>query len=200
MPKITEKFNSNNMRKLMEQETEYISNLFAIFDVPDSVQDDNIDEQFLLNNIKSLKKSRLLQKPNPAQSSKDIQEKLEIMKNKWKSKKSKPSERTIQKREQKKLKKSKEFKKKLVSIAKSVKNEKIKEEKSNEDESKDDVKTTKIFNEEGKMGFPKFEFAAQKSKAKRSKKDKVQKNPKLILQTIKKTKQGNTRTEGKGRG
>jgi len=187
MPQLTEKFNSSNMRKLMEQETEYISNLFAIFDVPDSVEDDKIDEQFLLNNIKSLKKSKLLQKPNPAQNSKDVLQQLEIMKNKWKSKKSKPSDRTLQKRQAKKLKKSKEFKKKLVSIAKSVKNEKIKEEKSNED-SKDDVKTTLIYNEEGKMGFPKFEFAAQKSKAKKSKKDKVQTNPRIILQTIKKQK------------
>lgn len=32
------KFNANKMRKLLEQETEYISNLFAIFDVPDSVE------------------------------------------------------------------------------------------------------------------------------------------------------------------
>lgn len=142
----------------------------------------------MLNNIKSLKKSKLplaAPKSNPAQSSKDIEEKLEIMRNKWKSKKSKPTERTIQKRQQKKLKKSKEFKKKMVSIAKSTKNEKIKEEKQNED-SKDDVKTTLVYNEEGKMVFPKFEFAAQKSKAKKSKKDKVVKNPKLILKTIKK--------------
>lgn len=123
-------------------------------------------------------------KANPAQSPKDIEEKLEIMRNKWKSKKSKPSERTIQKRQQKKLKNSKEFKKKIVSIAKSTKNEKIKEEKSNED-NKDDVKTALVYNEEGKMVFPKFEFAAQKSKAKKSKKDKVVKNPKLILKTIK---------------
>lgn len=124
-------------------------------------------------------------KANAKQSSTDIEEKLETMRNKWKSKKSKPSERTIKKREQKKLKKSKEFKKKIVSIAKSTKNEKVKEEKSNED-SKEDVKAAVVYNEEGKMVFPKFEFAAQKSKAKKSKKDKVVKNPKLILKTIKK--------------
>lgn len=38
MPQATHKFDSNKMRKLLEQETEYISNLFAIFDVPDSVE------------------------------------------------------------------------------------------------------------------------------------------------------------------
>lgn len=38
MPQVMHKFDSNKMRKLMEQETEYISNLFAIFDVPDSVE------------------------------------------------------------------------------------------------------------------------------------------------------------------
>ncbi|XP_037050395.1 surfeit locus protein 6 homolog [Bradysia coprophila] len=188
MPQATHKFDANKMRKLMEQETEYISNLFTIFDVPDSVEDDTIDEQFLLNNIKSLKKSKTPTAPakaNAKQNSTDIEEKLEIMRNKWKSKKSKPSERTIKKREQKKLKKTKEFKKKIVSIAKSAKNEKIKEEKSNED-NKEDVKAAVVYNEEGKMVFPKFEFAAQKSKAKKSKKDKVVKNPKLLLKTIKK--------------
>lgn len=154
------------------------------------IVDDSIDEQYLLNNIKSLKKSKLplvAKKVNQAKSSKDRQQKLEIMKNKHTSKKSKPSERTIQKRQQKQLKKNKVFKKKLVSIAKSAKNEKIKEEKSNED-NKEDVKAAVVYNEEGKMGFPKFEFAAQKSKAKKSKKDKVQTNPKIILQTIKKQK------------
>ncbi|KAJ6636188.1 Surfeit locus protein 6 like [Pseudolycoriella hygida] len=190
MPQATQKFDANKLRKLLEQETEYISNLFAIFDVPDSVEDDTIDEQFLLNNIKSSKQSKLPQvtkKSVSAQESKNIEEKLEIMKNKWKSKKSKPTERTIKKRELKKLKKSKEFKKKMVSIAKSTKNEKIKEEKLSQD-NKDDVKSTLVYNEEGKMLFPKFEFAAQKSKAKKSKKDKVEKNPKLILKTIKKQK------------
>lgn len=38
MPQATHKFDSIKMRKLLEQETEYISNLFAIFDVPDSVE------------------------------------------------------------------------------------------------------------------------------------------------------------------
>lgn len=122
--------------------------------------------------------------PKENQTPNDIQEKLEIMKNKWKSKKSKPSERTIQKRQQKKLKKGKEFKKKMVSIAKSYKNEKIKEE--NGEDNKEDVKTAVVYNEEGKTLFPKFEFAAQKSKAKKSKKDKVEKNPKLILKSLKK--------------
>lgn len=38
MPQATHKFDANKMRKLMEQETEYISNLFTIFDVPDSIE------------------------------------------------------------------------------------------------------------------------------------------------------------------
>lgn len=38
MPQTTYKFDSTKMRKLLEQETEYISNLFAIYDVPDSVE------------------------------------------------------------------------------------------------------------------------------------------------------------------
>lgn len=94
------------------------------------------------------------------------------------SKKSKPSQRTLKKREQKKLKKTKQLKKKLVSVAKSIKNEKIKEERSvngtNEDvkpDVKPDIKPEKVFNEEGKIVFSKFEFAARPTQAKKSKKD-----------------------------
>lgn len=97
------------------------------------------------------------------------------MKNKIGSKKSKPSERTIKKRQLKKLKKDKEFKKKIVSVAKSLKNEKSKEDKfavkEEDDDSKADIKPKPVFNEEGKMVFSKFQFAAQASKAKKNKHD-----------------------------
>lgn len=101
-----------------------------------------------------------------------------IMENKLRNKKAKPSKRTLKKREMKKLKKSNGFKKQVVSAAKSIKNEKIKEEKgvngSTEDvkpDIKPDVKPEKVFNEEGKIVFSKFEFAARPSQAKKSKKD-----------------------------
>lgn len=101
-----------------------------------------------------------------------------------KSKKTKPSARAIEKKKQKKLKKSKELKKKLISVAKSIKNEKVKEEKqaavangsasANNVDVKPDVKADikpKVFNEDSKMVFSKFEFAAHPSQAKKSKKD-----------------------------
>lgn len=89
------------------------------------------------------------------------------MKNKMQSKKSKPSERTIKKRQLKKLKKDKEFKKRVISVAKSTKNEQIKEEKFLAD-NKDLVKPV-VFNENKKLVFSKFEFSAQPSKAKKPK-------------------------------
>lgn len=103
------------------------------------------------------------------------------MKNKMQSKKSKPSERTIKKKQEKK--KSKELKKRMVSVAKSLKNEKVKggkavpeeEEEEEKPDIKEDVKAAlkpeKIFNEGGKIVFSKFEFAARPSQAKKSKKD-----------------------------
>lgn len=118
------------------------------------------------------------------QSSVDLQQRLEIIRNKMQSKKTKPSARAIEKKKQKKLKKSKELKKKLISVAKSIKNEKVKEGKSAntfaetdsngvdvKPDIKPDVKPVKLFNEEGKMVFSKFEFAAQASRAKKTKKD-----------------------------
>ena len=101
------------------------------------------------------------------------------MKNKMQSKKSKTSERTIKKKQEKK--KSKELKKRMVSVAKSLKNEKVKggkavpEEEEEKPDIKEDVKAAlkpeKIFNEGGKIVFSKFEFAARPSQAKKSKKD-----------------------------
>lgn len=128
-----------------------------------------------------------IKKTTSSTSAEDLQQRLDIMQNKMKSKKSKPTDRTIQKRKNKKLKNSKEMKKKLISAAKSIKNERIKEEKGMvnggvhgtdgdgdvdiKPDIKPDVKQEKVFNEEGKMVFSKFGFAAQPSQAKKSKKD-----------------------------
>lgn len=124
------------------------------------------------------------QKANGNHSSIDLEERLEIMQNKIKSKKVKASARALEKKKQKKLKKTKELQKKLISAAKSLKNEKAKGEKGEkrltadandvEDvkpEVKPDVKPPKTFNEEGKLVFSKFEFAAQPSRATKPKKD-----------------------------
>lgn len=118
------------------------------------------------------------------QPSVDLQQRLETIQNKMKSKKTKPSARAVEKKKQKKLKKTRELKKKLISVAKSLKNEMVKEGKivnssdiadSNgidvKPDIKLDIKPAKVFNEEGKIVFSKFEFAAQASRAKKSKKD-----------------------------
>lgn len=109
---------------------------------------------------------------------------MDIMKNKMQSKKSKPSERALKKKQEKKMKKARDQKNKLVSAAKSIKNEKVKEGKVKveaEQDTKDgvldaadvkpDVKPAKVYNEEGKIVFSKFEFAARPSLAKKTKKD-----------------------------
>lgn len=123
-------------------------------------------------------------KSDDGQPSVDLQQRLEIIRNKMNSKKTKPSARSIEKKKQKNLKKSKELKKKLISVAKSIKNEKVKEGKGTntpaavdnngvdvKPDVKPDIKPAKVFNEEGKMVFSKFEFAARPSQAKKTKKD-----------------------------
>lgn len=131
------------------------------------------------------------QQMNGANSSVDLKQRLETIQNKMKSKKAKPSARAIEKKKQKKLKKSKEMKKQEIGVAKSIKNEIAKECKAvtkmsngNADEDlkpdvkpdiksdiKPDIKPVKVFNEDAKLVFSKFEFAAQISQAKKSKKD-----------------------------
>lgn len=124
------------------------------------------------------------QKVNGNHSTIDLEERLEIMQNKIKSKKVKASARALEKKKQKKLKKNRELQKKLISAAKSIKNEKSKggkgekaqavevgDSKEVKPEVKLDVKPAKTFNEEAKLVFSKFEFAANPSRAVKTKKD-----------------------------
>lgn len=154
--------------------------------------DESYDDQFLLKSKEKRGKSKTAahnkSQTDDKKSSVDLQQRLEIIRNKMKSKKTKPSARAIEKKKQKKLKKTKELKKKLISVAKSIKNEKVKEEKAlttptttsadcNGIDVKPDIKPDikpKVFNEDGKMVFSKFEFSARPSLAKKSKKDSKQ--------------------------
>lgn len=208
--KLSQKFDKQQIRRILEFEDEFISTLFDSFEVPNSIEgkrdlnsifnckiyklndflvDETFDEQFLLKTKEKGRKAKLNalkagKTTEDGQPSADLQQRLEIIRNKMKSKKAKPSARAIEKKKQKKLKKTKELKKKLISVAKSLKNEKVKEGKgtntaavteSNGVEEKPDVKPdlkpAKVFNEEGKMVFSKFEFAARPSAAKKTKKD-----------------------------
>ncbi|XP_031635915.1 surfeit locus protein 6 homolog [Contarinia nasturtii] len=202
--KMTQKFDKQQIRRILEFENEFISSLFDSFEVPDSIEDETFDEQFLLKTKERAGKAKLNARKTESQPSVDMEQRLEIIRNKMKSKKTKPSARAIEKKKQKKLKKTKELKKKLISVAKSLKNEKVKEGKnvnsSNVAESngvdvtpdpdiKPDIKPAKVFNEEGKMVFSKFEFAAQASRAKKTKKDKTIKDPKLLIKKLKQEKE-----------
>lgn len=147
---------------------------------------DDDSEKYLLtpkNPAKKLPLKKTDSIPERAQTAEELQNRLEILRNKHQSKKSKPSERALKKKQEKKMKKSKDKKQHLVSAAKSMKNEKVKEGKVKyEDEDskenvfdgedvKQKIKAEKVFNEEGKMVFSKFEFAARPSQAKKTKRD-----------------------------
>ncbi|CAD7087726.1 unnamed protein product [Hermetia illucens] len=188
--KKTKKFDRNKVKKLLEDENEFIVDLLTTLDIPDSIEDEELDEMYLLN-TKSKKKPPTA-KTNRAQTAEELEDRLEIIKNKMKAKKSKASERTQKRREMKKLKKNKEVRKILVSAHKAVKNEKIKEEKSGDD-SKEDSKLINpikpIFNQEGKIVFSKFDFAAHPgAKVKKPKRERIEKNPRKVLKNLKEQK------------
>lgn len=147
--------------------------------------DNTYENRFLLKTKEKPGKLKSKAPIDEKNSSVDIEQRLEIIRNKMKSKKVKPSARAIEKKRLKKLKKSKELKKKIISAAKSIKNEKVKEGKvlntvaseaidSNGADVKPDIKPdikAKVFNEQANLVFPKFEFAARPSQAKKSKKN-----------------------------
>lgn len=162
---------------------------FYRFSICFSVEND--DE--LLLDVKIPKKMPKLSKESAdktrAKSANELQQRLEIMQNKMKSKKSKPTERSIKKKQAKKL-----LQRKAAGQAKALKNENAKmkmgkvtatgatsvqngssngndEHIDSKNDVKPDIKTIKSFNEEGKILFPKFEFAASPMRAKKSKKE-----------------------------
>lgn len=87
---------------------------------------------YLLKTPKNKKSNEIgSQKTERAQNADELEERLEVIKNKMKSKKTKMSARTIQKREIKKLKRDQEIKKKLIiSVNKAMKNEKVNKTKT----------------------------------------------------------------------
>lgn len=108
-----------------------------------------------------------------------------------KTKKRKVSEKSLKRREAKKLKKNKEFKK-VLHTAHTLATEQARTEKGpNVSDTKKDVKKVvpkPIFNADGKIVFSKFDFAAHPgAKTKKTKKEKVMKNPRQILKKMKET-------------
>lgn len=137
-----------------------------------------------------------------AQNAEELEDRLNIIKNKMKAKKNKISERGMKKREAKKLKKNKEIKKILVSAQKAMQNENVKVVKSNQVKKEETVELPKIksvFNAEGKIVFSKIDFSSTTGgKSKKSKKDKTIKNPKLLLKKLKEGKRKITELKEQG--
>ncbi|KAM7361095.1 surfeit locus protein 6 [Cochliomyia hominivorax] len=178
---MTIQIDKKHLQTFMRSENEKIMDLLLTFNVPDSVEDNDCDA-YLLTTSKTVSKS-LPAKQNSA-SIDELQERLNTIKNKMKTKKGPMSEKQRKKKEAKKLKKNKEFKKVLITAAKSMKNEQSKHSNGDDDEkeSKKDIKPVipkPVFNEEGKIVFSKFDFAQKKKNS--------HQNPREILKKIKET-------------
>ncbi|XP_013115026.1 surfeit locus protein 6 homolog [Stomoxys calcitrans] len=178
---MTIQMDKKHLLTFMRSESEKILDLLLTFNVPDSIEDNDYDAYLLTSNKNSSKP--LPTKQNSASDSIDeLQDRLNRIKNKMKTKKGPQTEKAKKRKEAKKLKKNKEFKKVLVSAAKSMKNEKIKQDQDDEKQSKKDIKPIipkPVFNEEGKIVFSKFDFAQKKKKS--------HQNPRDILKQLKAT-------------
>ncbi|XP_061393374.1 surfeit locus protein 6 homolog [Musca vetustissima] len=181
---MTIQIDKKHLLTFMRSENEKIMDLLLTFNVPDSIEADDTDD-YLLTTSKTVAAKAFPNKQNAASDSIDeLQQRLDRIKNKMKTKKGPQSEKAKKKKEAKKLKKNKEFKKVLVTAAKSIKNQQAKlgEENDDEKETKKDIKPVvpkPVFNEEGKIVFSKFDFAQKKKKS--------HKNPREILREIKAT-------------
>lgn len=180
---VVQKANKSKIKVILKQENDYIIDLLTNLNVPDYVEQINLDE-YLLDGKKR-------QQPDKSTSSvNELEERLNTIKNKMKTKRRPISERSLKKREAKKLKKNKEYKKVVQSAYNAIQNNK------NKPGTSDDVKDVKnipkmnpkpLFNTEGKIVFSKFDFAAHPgAKVKSSKKEKGLTNPREALKDIKK--------------
>ncbi|XP_036341330.1 surfeit locus protein 6 homolog [Rhagoletis pomonella] len=184
---MTVQLDKRGLMSLMRTENERIMDMLLTYNVPDSIEDVQYDE-YLLNNDKSAAKAKHALGARKATPIDELQDRLNIIKNKMKAKKRPASERSKKKREAKKLRKNKEVKKILVSAAKSIKNEQQKLSNAGNDENADkkDIKKLipkPVFNEEGKIVFSKFDFASHPG----AKVKKSHQNPREILKKIKQT-------------
>ncbi|TMW53846.1 hypothetical protein DOY81_001131 [Sarcophaga bullata] len=179
---MTIQIDKKHLQTLLRTENEKIMDLLLTFNVPDSIEDTDCDA-YLLTSSKTVAKA--MNSKQNASSIDELQDRLNTIKNKMKTKKGPISEKARKKKEAKKLKKNKEFKKVLITAAKSMKNEQSKHFKTEEDdgeESKKDIKPVMakpVFNEEGKIVFSKFDFAHKKKNS--------HQNPREILKKIKET-------------
>uniref|UniRef100_W8BZ17 Surfeit locus protein 6 n=1 Tax=Ceratitis capitata TaxID=7213 RepID=W8BZ17_CERCA len=184
---MTIQLDKRGLMSLMRTENERIMDMLLTYNVPDSIEDIQYDD-YLLDNDKSAAKAKNALGIRKAAPIDELQDRLNIIKNKMKAKKRPASERSQKKREAKKLRKNKEVKKILVSAAKSIKNEhqKLLNAEDDRNEDKKDIKKLvpkPVFNEEGKIVFSKFDFASHPG----AKVKKSHQNPREILKKIKET-------------
>ncbi|XP_054733716.1 surfeit locus protein 6 homolog [Anastrepha obliqua] len=184
---MTIQLNKRGLMSLIRTENERIMDMLLTYNVPDSIETVEYDDYLLPNNKSAAKAKNALdaRKVTPID---ELQDRLNIIKNKMKAKKRPASERSLKRREAKKLRKNKEVKKILVSAAKSIKNEqqKLANSGDGEKEDKKDIKKLipkPVFNEEGKIVFSKFDFASHPG----AKVKKSHQNPREILKKIKQT-------------
>ncbi|XP_067615440.1 surfeit locus protein 6 homolog [Eurosta solidaginis] len=179
-------FDKKGLMALMRTENERVMDMLLTYNVPDSIEGIEYDD-YLLQSNKNAKKAKNALDARKATPINELQDRLNIIKNKMKAKKRPASERSLKKREAKKLKKNKEVKKILISAAKSIKNENQKHAIA--DMGARDKKGIKkimpkpVFNEEGKIVFSKFDFVSHPG----AKVKKSHQNPREILKKIKQT-------------
>lgn len=193
---VPSKFDKNKITNLLKSENEYILDLLTNFNVPDTTEDGDLSNYLLDTKGKGPKTTQ-----NSANSITELEERLTSIKNKMKTKKRKVSERKTKKHNLKKLNKNKEFKKVLLTANTTIKKEQstsLQKPTGLKDVKKNIVKP--IFNAEGKIVFSKFDFASQpgsKPKKKPSS-QKVIKNPKQVLSSMKEIDKKLTQLEVEG--
>lgn len=184
---MSKPFNANLARQMLQRENEFISNVFSKMPLPLSEIADQTQEfqdgDKVVSKVKLF--SRRGETSKRAQSYKELQAKLEGLKNVKKLEhKQKLLKKNLKNRIKKKSKKDERLTKKLVKVEPSAAGStKIKKEDA---EMPKAPRPKPVFNSEGKMVFSKFDFSeiGTKKKPPRNEKD-----PRKILQQLQEKKE-----------
>ncbi|XP_018320128.2 surfeit locus protein 6 homolog, partial [Agrilus planipennis] len=199
------KFDSKRAREILLKEDKFITHLFSILPVPVSRRehDSKTDEEEYL--LPSNKPHQLVsyggnEKPSRASSLLELQKRLEAVKAKRLTVKQKIDKKKLKNKIKKNEKKNeRNAKKKLAKAVKSTTSGNLdnqKEENEISQNTSEVTQTQPVFNKDASMVFSKIDFSEVGKKNK--KKQKVEKDPKMILKKLETQKEKIKELEEKG--
>ncbi|CAO1398884.1 unnamed protein product [Diamesa hyperborea] len=188
------------MMDFLQTQNDYITYLMEAFEVPETLENESDDDEYLLEVPKKKLKLMPMGANKPAETAEELQERADVIKQKLENRKMHKKTSNVTKSDRRKLKLEKVVKKQQIQNRRNaMKNEILKQERGNKTDKKDKLKVktegkvevkedpdktaAPVYNQEGKLFFNKVKIDGEKKK-----KHGMDPNPKIQLQKLKSQK------------